>query len=168
MWFRCHNCRFHFLSHLLLFFLMSLSPNLIQKCKGKMCTVFLISFEIWSINNIVEKYANLKCNFIDFRQVLKSHLRSFFKLSKNGCIMMICMVKSPILTEIFYHNVPPFSTDEMIFLFFCSSNRVDSFNHFHPNILIFCEFLNGKSILCQNMGSDLCWRDFVFDFLYWS
>ncbi len=130
-----------------------------------MCTVFLICFKIWSINNIVEKYANLKCNFIDFSQVLKSHLRSFFKLPENGCIMMICMIKSPILTEIFYHNIPPFSTDEMIFFLLCSSNWVNSFNHFHPNILIFCELFNGKSILCQNMCSDLCGRDFVFNFL---
>lgn len=60
--------------------------------------------------------------------------------------MMICMIESPILTEIFYHNIPPFSTDKVVFVFLCPSNRVYPFDHLHPNVLVSCEFLNGESI----------------------
>lgn len=103
----------------------------------------------------MEKYADLKRDFINLRQVLESHFRSFFELPEHRGIMMIGMIKSPILTEILYNNIPPFSTDKMINLFLSACNRIYSFDHFHPDILILCELLNSKTVLSQNMCSNL-------------
>lgn len=103
----------------------------------------------------MEKDTDFQCNFINLREFLETHFWSFFQLSEHRGVMMIGMIESPILAEILYKNVPPLTTDKVGFLFFIACNRIDSFDHFHPDFLILSKFFNGESILCQYMSTNL-------------
>lgn len=74
----------------------------------------------------MEKYTHLEGDFVNLRELFKSHLRSFFKLPEQSGVMVIGVVEAPVLTEIFHHNVPPLTTYKMVFHLLLARNGVDS------------------------------------------
>lgn len=103
-----HYCPFGLLNNRFFQLNLFFSPDLIDETFCKICAILFICLQVRPVNDIVEKNGHLKDSFILFGQFVVAQLRSLCQFPKQTVDMMIGVVKPPVLTVIFYNNVPPF------------------------------------------------------------
>lgn len=139
------------------------APDLLYESLGEFGAVLLVGLEIGSVDDIVEKDADLQSDLIDIAHLLKLELRSLPQIPQHDIDMVIGMEEPPILTVVLNHNIPPLSAHQMVLLLLSSRDLIDPINQLEPDLLILGVFFDCESVLGQDVSADLCGGDLVLD-----